>query len=93
MVEAQAVSLTPMSSAQSGKAFLLAHVESITHDFVVDAEGSRNFYTSIQFVRGIIVNDKKEPVDPNTGIALDLNASDMPSDAERTPSVIFTESV
>jgi hypothetical protein len=92
MVDSSTVSLTPMSSAQSGKTFLLCHVESISHDFIVDSEGSRNFYTSVQFVRGIIVNEKKEPVDPNTGIALDLSASSMPTDTERTPNVIFSGS-
>ena len=38
------------------KTFLLAHVESITHDISIDANGSKVFATVINFTRGIIVD-------------------------------------
>jgi len=36
--------------------YLLAHVESISHNALVDPNGARSFITDIQFVRGIIVS-------------------------------------
>lgn len=38
------------------KTYLMAHVESITHNTAVDNNGSRVFTTSINFVRGIITD-------------------------------------
>lgn len=38
------------------KTYLLAHVESISHQTIVDANGGRVFTTSINFVRGIITD-------------------------------------
>ncbi|CAM6003881.1 unnamed protein product [Sphagnum balticum] len=36
--------------------YVLAHVESVDHTFSVNQEGARTYITSIQFVRGVIVN-------------------------------------
>lgn len=36
--------------------FILAHVESVTHNFSVSPDGGRSYRTTIQFVRGIVVN-------------------------------------
>lgn len=36
--------------------YILAHVENVEHSFTVSPEGARTYTTSIQFVRGIIVN-------------------------------------
>jgi len=38
------------------EAFILLHVESISHKFTINALGARNWITTVQFVRGIIVN-------------------------------------
>ncbi len=35
---------------------VLAHVENVSHSFTVSADGARSYRTTIQFVRGIIVN-------------------------------------
>ena len=40
----------------SGKAYFLAHIESVSHNVSVNAVGARSFTTEIQFVRGIIVD-------------------------------------
>lgn len=39
-----------------GKAYFLAHIESISHSASVSASGARSFTSQIQFVRGIIVD-------------------------------------
>lgn len=38
--------------------YLLAHVESISHNFNVSPDGARSYFTTVQFVRGIITNSK-----------------------------------
>lgn len=37
--------------------YILAHVENISHSFGVSGDGSRSYTTTIQFVRGILVNE------------------------------------
>lgn len=44
------------TQAATVKSYMLAHVESITHQCQVDGNGSRVFTTSINFVRGIITD-------------------------------------
>lgn len=45
------------ATKQKGKnQFILAHVESVSHQFTVDKEGAREYMTTIQFVRGIVVD-------------------------------------
>ena len=40
---------------------ILAHVESISHSFTVGANGERTFRTTINFVRGLVVNENRVP--------------------------------
>jgi hypothetical protein len=42
--------------------FILAHIESISHSFNVTSDGARTYRTSIQFVRGIIVDENNKNV-------------------------------
>lgn len=44
------------SNQKKQNQFILAHVESVSHTFTVNADGAREYYTTIQFVRGIIVS-------------------------------------
>lgn len=44
-----------ISNALGEDLYMLAHVESISHNALVDPNGARSFITDIQFVRGIIV--------------------------------------
>lgn len=37
--------------------FVLAHVESVSHSFTVGGDGARTYRTTINFVRGVIVNE------------------------------------
>ena len=40
---------------------ILAHVESVTHNFAVGANGERTFRTTINFVRGLVVGEDRKP--------------------------------
>ena len=40
--------------------YILAHVENISHRFTVTEDGARTYSTTIQFVRGIVVNGNKK---------------------------------
>lgn len=40
--------------------YILAHVENVSHSFTIDDEGARTFVTTIQFVRGIVVNQNNQ---------------------------------
>lgn len=42
--------------------YILAHVENVSHSFSVSEGGARSYKTTIQFVRGIVVNDNNENV-------------------------------
>lgn len=68
--------------------YLLAHVESIQHSFTVQSDGARQFITTIQFVRGILVNGKGSPIGRGT---LDKFASSLSSsDEKNTKNIVST---
>lgn len=58
--DAGLINPTPnINSASNNKKqnqYILAHVENVSHSFTVNQEGAREYITTIQFVRGIIVN-------------------------------------
>ena len=58
--------------------FVLAHVESIQHMFTVAEDGAREYKTTIQFVRGIIVDNTKALIGGGTidTLSTDLQESD-----------------
>lgn len=64
--EAELLGVTPNINAATNKSkqnkYILAHVESVQHNFSVDEDGAREYRTSIQFVRGIIVDDNNNPI-------------------------------
>lgn len=82
----------------SAGAYLLAHVESVSHQFSVEPNGgSRSFITTIQFVRGIVADKNgkmlglsgaagfgSDPIDA----ALDRNASDLAQSSEKNTNVV-----
>lgn len=41
---------------------ILAHVEAVSHNFTVDANGARSYVTTISFVRGIVVGKDRKPL-------------------------------
>lgn len=60
--------------SQNDRIWVLAHVESVQHNFAVNNEGARQFQTKIQFVRGIIVDESKNLIGEGT---IDTLSSDL----------------
>lgn len=56
---------------------LLAHIESVSHNFT-EKDGTREFFTTIQFVRGIIVDDANYVNNTTDKNLLDRNTRDLP---------------
>jgi len=58
--DAGLINPTPNANAAANNAkknqYVLAHVESVSHNFAVGPDGARVYTTTIQFVRGIYVN-------------------------------------
>ena len=69
-INADLISPTPNLTLTSNKnntnGYLLAHVENVQHNFTVNEDGARQFITTIQFVRGILVNSNGQPI--NNGV-------------------------
>lgn len=61
--------------------YLLAHVESISHNISYSGD-FRVFTTSINFVRGILVDSNKEPIDKQNFAAVDQDAPKIDSSRE-----------
>ena len=72
------------------KIFLLAHVESINNNFNVTDHGARSFKSTIDFSRGIVVNDNGIPLARGSNGALDQDASDLPGSKEKNTNVFGT---
>jgi hypothetical protein len=68
--------------------YMLAHVENIQHSFTVNEEGARQFITTIQFVRGILVTANGQPINGGT---LDRYASSLsPEQNKNTTNTVST---
>lgn len=63
--------------------FMLAQVESVSHTFSVNENGARSFTTSVQFSRGVIVDEKGDVVDTTSGGAIDQDAEELINQAEK----------
>jgi hypothetical protein len=80
--------LTSSSVNNQTNNYLLAHVENVQHSFTVKENGARQFITTIQFVRGILVEANGQPI--NGGL-LDRYASSMsPADDKNTTNTVST---
>lgn len=83
---------TPNLNKASNKAkkneYILAHVESVSHSFTVAEDGARQYITTIQFVRGISVNQNNALFGEGK---LDKRPNDLtPEDDRNTKNVIST---
>jgi hypothetical protein len=92
LIDSSVLGMAPLASNQGPDTYLMAHIENISHEFTINSEGSRSFFTSVQFVRGIMVNAKREPINPQTGIALDRESSSLSEDQEKPSNVVFSGS-
>lgn len=87
MFSAGLVGLTPnYNSGAVGKTdiFILGHVESVANNFSVNADGTRSFQTTIQFVRGIIVDEHKNLIGEGTIDTLASTLAETDSENSRT---------
>jgi hypothetical protein len=66
--------------------YILAHVENISHSFKIEASGARSYITTIQFVRGVLVNGSNEVI--QDGI-LDTYPSEIPPIKEINSNNVF----
>lgn len=71
-----------LDQIKSKKAYLLMHVENISHSFVVNSNGTRSFTTSVNFVRGIITGDDGAPLFANSDGTIDQDAKKIGIDQE-----------
>ena len=66
LFDAGLINPTPNINSASAKARvnknILAHIESIQHNFAVDDSGARSYRTTISFVRGIVVHGKNNEI-------------------------------
>lgn len=69
--------------------FILAHVESVSHNFTVSADGARSYRTTIQFVRGIVVNENN--INVGEGL-LDQDATKLSQSADRNSQNVISTS-
>jgi hypothetical protein len=92
-INADLISPTPNlnSGAVQNKTnnYLLAHVEGVQHSFTVQPDGARQFITTIQFVRGILVNNRGVAIGRGT---LDKFASSISTSDERNTKNTVTTS-
>lgn len=77
---------TATQSANS--VYLLAHVETVQNTFTVSQDGARSFQTTIQFVRGIFVDESKQLVGGGT---IDTLASSLSKDDSRNGRIILAK--
>jgi hypothetical protein len=50
------MNINSASNSNTNTNYILAHVENVEHNFTVSQDGARTYSTTIQFVRGIVVN-------------------------------------
>jgi hypothetical protein len=94
MFDSRIINFTPNINLDGTKAtttddnsmFILAHVESIRHSFSVSDTGARMFRTTIEFVRGAVVNSDRRPV---TDGRLDLSTDETSSNQKLNNANIF----
>jgi hypothetical protein len=71
------------------KVFLLAHVENINHSFTVDEQGARQFKSTIQFSRGIVVDDSGKVLAEDSSGTLDQDAGSLSPEAKEKNANVF----
>lgn len=91
--DAGLVNPTPNANTATFKAqknaFVLAHVENVSHSFSVSPEGARQYTTTIQFVRGLYVD--KDNVAAGEGL-LDKLASNIDPNGDRNTTNVVSSS-
>lgn len=80
-----------LQNATPATGYILGHVENVSHSFGITTEGARTYTTTIQFVRGILVNQAKTLVNStlDPGV-LDVKASLTPEQMDLNNQNTFT---
>ncbi len=71
--------------------FILGHVENVSHEFSVGENGARSFITTVQFVRGIVVDEGKN-VPPSMDPGLDQSTDAHGAFDVKAKNVVVTAS-
>ena len=66
--------------------FVLAHVESVQNEFSASSNGARSFQTTVNFVRGILVNKQKQLIGFGT---IDSLASMLRKEDSKNSATVF----
>lgn len=66
---------------------ILGHIESISHTFTVQSNGARDFQTTINFCRGVIVNKKGTSILDSGSYGIDTKADKLKDDAKKHTNV------
>ena len=69
------------------RAYMLAHIESVSHTATVNDNGARSFMTEVQFVRGIIVD--KNGNELATDVLIDQDTSKVTPAMELNSNRVF----
>lgn len=88
-VIAPAQNINKDSLSNKTRSYMLAHVEAISHTANVSEDGSRSFITSINFVRGIITNEKGEPLLEDASLTVDQDTSVLSPEQELNSNRVF----
>lgn len=92
MFDASLIGATPnYNSAAVGKTtpiYVLGHVESVQNSFSVSGDGTRTFQTTIQYVRGIIVDESRNLIGEGT---IDSLASALKDTASQNVKTVYSK--
>jgi hypothetical protein len=72
-----------LNNALNSKTSFLAQIELISHNFSVDDNGNRSFYTTIQFVRGVFTDEKGESLSDIMSYGIDTYSDDLKEEDEQ----------
>jgi hypothetical protein len=79
-------------AAAKDSTYLLAHVESISNTFSVDANGTRAYRTTIEFVRGVLVNGSGALISDDREAGIDSKSGSISIDSRRNTDNTVTVS-
>ena len=68
---------TSFVNGQSENSGFLAHIESVSHSFVLNDTGSKSYMTTIQFIRGIFTNEDGTALIDKDSYGIDTDAKDL----------------
>lgn len=93
MFDAGLINITPnhnSGSVKKSNIFVLGHVESVQNNFSVGHDGTRSFQTTIQFVRGIFVDEDKNLIGEGT---IDTLASALAKTASVNSRTVYEDAM